>query len=195
MFRKGVIQINKQEYVVRGFVDLQSIRPGGFMRYIGPDGTVKRTENIISAIVKCQKIIVETENKIYRNFDIKNKSKNIIDEWNSPSIEQRLAEKCIQTGRHISYINEFDIKTLSVFDKFGYCIKIKPSQIKRGDHIQIECSLTDSVTRCTYAGILDIPAVETFIYSDEKLVIESKTAIFSSVNFENEFKALEGGKQ
>lgn len=190
--------MTKKEHRIDGFIDRGTLKVGDRMKYMDRDGVMRQTSPITHVEVAGGKVYVETQNSIYMNYDpIREQAQNMQDVWKyqeqeyqPPTLERALAERCLDSGKHPKYIDGFTVDDLIMQDQNGQRWYIKPEQIQPGMHIQIDCYVCDMDTGNKSHGILDIPSVQDFAYQNGQLIIESRSSIFSNIDFSNELDEL-----
>ena len=190
--------MEKQVYRIYGFVDLGSAKVGQRMTFVDDKGQWRKTSEIINAQIAGDKVLVETQNSIYANYDyVREQSQNAQDLWKyqqqayqPPTLEQTLAERCFDNGKQPKWISEYDIDKLIMKDQNGQSWYIAPEQVQSGMHIQLNCKILNMETGNISIGTLDIPNVQDFAYQDGKLIVESRSSIFTNVDFSKELDEI-----
>jgi hypothetical protein len=194
--------MKKQEYKIDGFIDRGSLQVGERMKFLDQNGVWHQTSPITHVEVAGSNVYVETANSVYRNYEPVHERAKAQELWRHqqqefqpPTLERALAERSIESGKHPKAISEFDINKLIMVDRDGQGWYITPEQVQQGMHLQLECNLVDIKTGQSSSGTLDIPCVQDFAYKDGNLVIESRSSMFSSVDFTPEFIDLQTEKE
>ena len=176
--------MKKQTYRIDGFIDRGSLKVGDRMEFLDKEGVWRRTSPITYVQVSGNKVYVETENSIYMNYDQQ------IEQTQNKTLEQALAEKYLNSEKHMKFIGGYDIDKLIMMDQNGQQWSITPDKVQTGMHIQLGCNVLDMETGLISSGTLDIPRVQDFIYQEGQLIIESRSSVFSNVDFSKELAEL-----
>ena len=105
-------------------------------------------------------------------------------------LEDMLAKRCLDNDKHPQLISEFDVNSIFTIKASGDCAYISPDKIEPGMHIVIACKMEDMETGLVRQGDLNVPCVKDFSYSNGNVLMESKSYMFSSVDFSKELKEL-----
>lgn len=192
--------MDKNVHIINGFVDLGTAKVGECMKFLH-NGQWHQTSPIIRAQVAGDKVLVETQNSIYANFDfMREKSQSYEQakdvwrhqqaEYQPPTLEQALAARCLDGNKSAKIIGDFNVERLIKVERDGSRWYVGPDNIQVGDHVQLKCNVFDIERGTMSSGLLDIPSVQDFVYQDSQLLIESRSSMFSSIDFSRELAEI-----